>query len=48
MKVKEETFHSQVKSLITKQLFTSVSVDRRVYLPLEVIITSALRAEREI
>ena len=39
-KVKVETFHSQLKSQITKQLLTSISVDIRIYLHLEVIFRS--------
>ena len=34
-------FHSYLKSDITKQLLTSISVDIRIYLPLKVIFTSA-------
>ena len=40
-KVKVEKFHSKLKSHITKQLLTSISVDMRIYLPLKVIFTSA-------
>ena len=36
-----ETSHSKLKSHITKQLLTSISVDMRIYLPLKVILTSA-------
>ena len=31
-------FHSQLKSPITKQLLTSISVDIGIYLPLKVIL----------
>ena len=33
-KLKVETFHSQSYMHITKQLFTSISVNARIYLPL--------------
>ena len=39
-KVKEENFHSQLKSHI-KQLVTSIQVDIRIYLPLKVIFSLA-------
>ena len=39
-KVKEENFHSQLKSHI-KQLMTSIQVDIRIYLPLKVIFSLA-------
>ena len=35
--------HKCLKSHITKQLLTSISVDIRIYLPSKVIFTSALR-----
>ena len=45
-KVKEENFHSQLKSYnITKQLLTLISVDIRIYLPLKLICTSALQPQ---
>ena len=40
-KVKAENIHSYLKSHITKQLLTSISVDIRIYLPLKAIFTSA-------
>ena len=42
-KVKVENIHSKLKSYITKQLCTPISVGMRIYLPLKVIFTSALR-----
>ena len=42
-KVKVDIFHSQMKSHITKQLLTSISVDIWIYLPLKVIFSPALR-----
>ena len=44
-KVKVEHFHSKLKTHITKQLLTSISVDMRIYLPLKVIFTSAWRPQ---
>ena len=40
---KAEKIQSWLKSHITKELLTSISVDMRIYLPLTVIFTSALR-----
>ena len=40
-KVKVENFHSKLKSHVTKQLLTSISVDMRINLPLKVVFTSA-------
>ena len=42
-KVKVEFHIKCLKSHITKQLLTSISVDIRIYLPSKVIFTSALR-----
>ena len=40
-KVKEEKYSIIVKSHITKQLLTSISEDKRIFLPENVIFTKA-------
>ena len=42
-KLKVENFHLKLKSHITKQVLTTISVDIRIYLPLKVIFTSAMQ-----
>ena len=42
-KLKVENFHLKLRSHITKQLLTTISVDIRIYLPLKVIFISAMQ-----